>query len=477
MMPMDFAGMDLGLRGKNVSVAAKQGGVEGKQLFESVLDGNVLQGLGISKERLAELIDQSGNGKNVPLDGKLQQGELADLLGEIGQLDGKKLDGKNLDLELITEQSGGEQGGQSFVANVLLLGEDSQGQSWGIKFSGEGKSADLTALQAERDELLQILSELKEKGLEGEKLIAAFEQRLTDLEDAGKLKHLDLAEIEISSQEQLQDSQGRREELFAGMGSLSIGGDAEKLAGERSITQNALGEQIFRELRAGGSLAFATGGEGNNLAEQNSSSGGFSSGGEQQGNTDSLLQALEGASRRGEEANVGRTADFGSLFAAAQGLDSAARGSSAVQLNVQQPVGQNGFTHAVGERVEWMVKEGVKEARLQLNPPGMGPLDVQVTVGEERTTVSIIAHNATTREALQDDLQRLRQMLTEQGNDDVEVNVSSGEGGADREDTGVLAGGEGAPGEGWSEAESGDETAQDFSSSDASGSGIVDHFA
>jgi flagellar hook-length control protein FliK len=265
---------------------------------------------------------------------------------------------------------------------------------------------------------------------------------------------------------------------------FGLGGESADMPRERGggLFQNTLGEQIFRELRAGGVLTATGGFAAGDFAGQGAADSGNSSfGGERQAGADTLMQSLNGVEqRRGEETSLGR-AEFGSLLAAAQGgstpaLEGLARGSTP-QYSVQHQVGQDGFTPAVGERIDWMLKGGVKEARLQLNPPGMGPLDVMVTVGEERTTVNMVAHNTATREALQEDLQRLRNMLADQGNGEVEVNVSSG-GEDDKQDGAVgLAGQETAGGGGQGDSPDGEGDELLERGADNPVKGLIDHFA
>ena len=121
----------------------------------------------------------------------------------------------------------------------------------------------------------------------------------------------------------------------------------------------------------------------------------------------------------------------------------------------------------MGERVLWMVNEQVQQARLQLNPPGLGPLDIQINVGDERTSVQITAHNAATREALEADMDRLRNLLAEQGHADVDVEVSQGD-----EDTEEAEGqADGAAG-----SEDGDAEAAAEPDNPAP-RGLIDHYA
>ena len=234
------------------------------------------------------------------------------------------------------------------------------------------------------------------------------------------------------------------------------GGEGERLRG--AIGQgSAVGEQIVRELRAGGLLSGLPAGGGE-----------LDGGGERTPNAEALLRALQGEGEGGEEAAARRGGEFSQLLSG-QSAASGARGTAAA-LAIPQPVGQSGFTPALGDRVLWMAGQGVQQARLELNPPGMGPLDIQVTVGEERTTVNITTHNAVTRDALESDLARLRQMLAEQGQTEVEVNVSGGEqdgpGGGE-----PSAGGEAGGEEGGERQQALGEPAA------AGGLGLIDHYA
>ncbi|BAU58848.1 flagellar hook-length control protein FliK [Halorhodospira halochloris] len=493
MMPMELAALDLDMLGKKGAKPAKQGDAEGKLFADALFDGSALKDMGVSKEQFAALIDHAKTGKGLPHDGNKVQGELKDLFSQlVSQLGGsdsfdtdqigklKLLQQHGWEIFTETKSAEGDGEGKTFSADTLLLKEGAEGLGRGLVLSGKGDHAEqLQALKAEREELLQELAELKEQGLDGEDLWAALEERVAELKEAGKLEHL---EVEIvSDADRLKEISGRWQADpmssggtgFSSMGGIGFGGEGAERFGERSIAQNSQGEQIVRELRAGGALSASAAASGDDPAGQNANSGGSSSGGERQASMEALLQAAEGGSRRGEEASMGR-ADFGSMFAAAQGLEASARSSGGVQLNVPQQVGQNGFTPAVGERIDWMVKEGVKEARLQLNPPGMGPLDVKVTVGEERTTVNIIAHNAATREALQEDMQRLRQMLAEQGNEEVEVNISSGGEEGQQDEAELLADASEVGVDSVGEGDDGETPAQEGS---ARGLGLVDHFA
>lgn len=149
-----------------------------------------------------------------------------------------------------------------------------------------------------------------------------------------------------------------------------------------------------------------------------------------------LLAALRAGGQVGEA--LAQDANAGSVAPAAfQGLLQSAASAGApalaaanenragiVSLQLATPVGQAGFGQAVGDRLLWMVQNEVHHARLQLNPPGLGPLDISVSLQDERISIALNAHHAITREALAADAPRLRGLLADAGFSAVDVNVS-----------------------------------------------------
>ncbi len=84
-------------------------------------------------------------------------------------------------------------------------------------------------------------------------------------------------------------------------------------------------------------------------------------------------------------------------------------------LDVQADIKSPNWSRVVSSRVVWMAQQGTQQAELRLNPPTLGPVDVRLSVQNDQTTVSFIANNATTREALEQALPRLRESFQENG--------------------------------------------------------------
>lgn len=102
----------------------------------------------------------------------------------------------------------------------------------------------------------------------------------------------------------------------------------------------------------------------------------------------------------------------------------AAAADARVQLPVSITFGQSGWANMVAERSAMMAAQSIQFAELQLDPPELGPLMVKVSVNQDQATVSFIAPNAQVKDALDQSLVRLKEMLEEQGLDLVNVDVS-----------------------------------------------------
>ncbi|MDN3518285.1 flagellar hook-length control protein FliK [Aquisalimonas lutea] len=101
---------------------------------------------------------------------------------------------------------------------------------------------------------------------------------------------------------------------------------------------------------------------------------------------------------------------------------------------VPQSMDQSGWGQALGERVVMMANQNVQQARVQINPPELGPLDVRIRTADDKTSIVFQAQSAVTREALDAELPRLRMMLSDNGIEDAEVSVDHGDASPENQD-------------------------------------------
>ena len=98
--------------------------------------------------------------------------------------------------------------------------------------------------------------------------------------------------------------------------------------------------------------------------------------------------------------------------------------SNLLHMGVPQQVAGKGWDQAIAERVMWMVQGDQQFARLKLNPPNLGPLEVRVSVNQDQTSVNFIAGQPAVRDALEAAMPRLREMFDQQSLQLVRADVS-----------------------------------------------------
>jgi flagellar hook-length control protein FliK len=98
--------------------------------------------------------------------------------------------------------------------------------------------------------------------------------------------------------------------------------------------------------------------------------------------------------------------------------------ASLLGMGVPPQVGGKGWDGAIADRVMWMVQGEQQFAKLRLNPPNLGPLEVRVTLNQDQASVSFLAQHAAVREALEAALPRLREMFDQQSLQLVRADVS-----------------------------------------------------
>ena len=111
----------------------------------------------------------------------------------------------------------------------------------------------------------------------------------------------------------------------------------------------------------------------------------------------------EGAAALGAASAVGSVAPQGNVS------------SLPVAMTLAVPLQQKGWDQAMGERVVWMARSNIQEAQVQLNPRELGPIEIKISVKQDQAHVQFVAHHATTRDALEAAMPRLRDMLNESG--------------------------------------------------------------
>ncbi|MGH8235696.1 MAG: flagellar hook-length control protein FliK [Steroidobacteraceae bacterium] len=92
-----------------------------------------------------------------------------------------------------------------------------------------------------------------------------------------------------------------------------------------------------------------------------------------------------------------------------------AHAHNAMSRPVHAPVGSAAWADEVGTRVVMMTESGNHTASLKLSPEHLGPLEINITVRDDKASVWFGAAHADTRAAIETALPRLREMFEAQG--------------------------------------------------------------
>lgn len=87
------------------------------------------------------------------------------------------------------------------------------------------------------------------------------------------------------------------------------------------------------------------------------------------------------------------------------------------------PAGEKGWDNVLSNRVMWMVGNQMQQASLHITPRHLGPIDIQVSIQNDQTSVSFLANNAAVKEALESAIPRLREMFADNNMQLVNVDV------------------------------------------------------
>jgi len=116
------------------------------------------------------------------------------------------------------------------------------------------------------------------------------------------------------------------------------------------------------------------------------------------------------------DAGAGAAAMFGTLL---QNLGAVGDARAAVPfpeaLSAPAHVHAPDFDEAIGARVGWLADQKIGQAHIRVTPHDLGPVDVRLQLDGDRVHASFTSAHAEVRQALENSLPKLREMLDEQG--------------------------------------------------------------
>lgn len=95
-------------------------------------------------------------------------------------------------------------------------------------------------------------------------------------------------------------------------------------------------------------------------------------------------------------------------------------------LHVATSPGQPGWPDEMGQKLTWMTSNNRQQAELILNPPQLGRIEVTLTLDGPQASASFTSPHAAVREALENSMARLREVLADAGVTLGQTHVGSG---------------------------------------------------
>ncbi|MBS1210626.1 MAG: flagellar hook-length control protein [Proteobacteria bacterium] len=96
------------------------------------------------------------------------------------------------------------------------------------------------------------------------------------------------------------------------------------------------------------------------------------------------------------------------------------------QHEVTTPVASQGWAEEVGQKVSWIANRDSGRAELILTPPQLGRVEVSISMTGDQASATFVTASPAAREALQDAMPRLREVLAQSGIQLGQANVNAG---------------------------------------------------
>lgn len=85
------------------------------------------------------------------------------------------------------------------------------------------------------------------------------------------------------------------------------------------------------------------------------------------------------------------------------------------QAAINTPVTHDSWGNEFNQKITWLATQNEQSAELHLNPPNLGPLNVVLKVSGDQATAMFTSPHAAVREAVEQALPRLREMMADNG--------------------------------------------------------------
>ncbi len=96
-------------------------------------------------------------------------------------------------------------------------------------------------------------------------------------------------------------------------------------------------------------------------------------------------------------------------------------------IEVSQSLAQKDWSEGFNQHILWLGQQKIKAAVLRLNPQDLGPVEVNIKMAKEGTSIHMITHSTQVQDIIEQSLPRLRELFQHQGLQLDQVNVEQKE--------------------------------------------------
>ncbi|RDH84689.1 MAG: hypothetical protein DIZ80_04270 [endosymbiont of Galathealinum brachiosum] len=132
-----------------------------------------------------------------------------------------------------------------------------------------------------------------------------------------------------------------------------------------------------------------------------------------------LITALSGAQLSPQVSSTGLVAEPPSLLNTAAPLSNTL--NSSITANIQNA----NWSQQMTQQVSYMIKGGFQQAEIKLNPANLGPMEIKLSMSDDKASVNFVTQHAQVRDVVDAALPRLKEMLEQQGLNLSDANVST----------------------------------------------------
>jgi flagellar hook-length control protein FliK len=99
----------------------------------------------------------------------------------------------------------------------------------------------------------------------------------------------------------------------------------------------------------------------------------------------------------------------------AAGRQSAEAATVSRQTNIDTPLHTSAWPQQFSEKVVWLAKNDLQSAQININPPQLGPIQITVNLSGDQATLAFASPHAEVRQAIENALPQLKEMLSTAG--------------------------------------------------------------